>query len=84
MDVFDGLPKDTLLVVTADHSTPCELKQHSADPVPIMFHGAGVRVDDVDAFGERACAKGGMGHIEGKDIMPQIQNLMGRLHLIGA
>jgi len=84
MGVFDGLPKDTLLVVTADHSTPCELKQHSADPVPIMFHGAGVRVDDVDAFGERACAKGGMGHIEGKDIMPQIQNLMGRLHLIGA
>jgi len=84
MDVFDGLLKDTLLVVTADHSTPCELKQHSADPVPIMFHGAGVRVDDVDAFGERACAKGGMGHIEGKDIMPQIQNLMGRLHLIGA
>ena len=84
MGVFDGLPKDTLLVVTADHSTPCELKQHSADPVPIMFHGAGVRTDEMASFGERACAKGGMGHIEGKDIMPQIQNLMGRLHLIGA
>ncbi len=84
MALFDNLPKDGLLVVTADHSTPCELKQHSADPVPVMFYGEGVRVDDVTAFGERACAKGGLGHIEGKDIMPQIQNLMGRLHLTGA
>lgn len=84
MGLFDNLPKDALLVVTADHSTPCELKQHSADPVPVMFYGEGVRTDDVAAFGERACAKGGLGHIEGKDIMPQIQNLMGRLHLIGA
>ncbi len=84
MGLFDNLPKGALLVVTADHSTPCELKQHSADPVPVMFYGEGVRTDDVAAFGERACAKGGLGHIEGKDIMPQIQNLMGRLHLIGA
>jgi 2,3-bisphosphoglycerate-independent phosphoglycerate mutase len=84
MGIFDNLPKDTLLVVTADHSTPCELKQHSADAVPVMFYGAGVRTDETTSFGERACAKGGMGHIEGKDIMPQIQNLMGRLHLIGA
>jgi 2,3-bisphosphoglycerate-independent phosphoglycerate mutase len=84
MSVFDNLPKDGLLVVTADHSTPCELKQHSADPVPVMFYGEGVRTDDIVTFGERACAKGGLGHIEGKDIMPQIQNLMGHLHLIGA
>jgi len=84
MALFNDLPKDALLAVSADHSTPCELKQHSADPVPVMFYGQGVRVDDVTAFGERACAKGALGHIEGKDIMPQIQNLMGRLHLIGA
>ena len=84
MGLFEDLPKDGLLAVTADHSTPCELKQHSADPVPVMFYGDGVRTDDVTAFGERACAKGGLGHIEGKDIMPQIQNLMGHLHLIGA
>jgi len=82
--VFDNLPEDTLLFVGADHSTPCELKQHSADPVPVLFYGEGVRVDDVSSFGERACAKGGLGLIEGKDVMPQILNLMGRLKLIGA
>jgi 2,3-bisphosphoglycerate-independent phosphoglycerate mutase len=84
MGLFGDLPADTLLVATADHSTPCELKQHSADPVPIMFCGSGVRVDDVIAFAERACAKGCMGHMSGADIMPEIQNLMGKLHLTGA
>jgi 2,3-bisphosphoglycerate-independent phosphoglycerate mutase len=77
-------PDDVLLVVTADHTTPCEMKAHAADPVPILFHNASVRVDQVEVFNERACAQGGMGHIVGMDVMPQVQNLMGRLHLVGA
>ena len=24
--------------MTADHSTPCKLKNHSADPVPVLFY----------------------------------------------
>lgn len=82
--VFDALADNTLLAITADHSTPCELCAHSADPVPILFCGGGVRIDSVNAFNERACAKGGLGFIEGKHVMPQIMNLMGRLHLVGA
>ncbi|MCP5109128.1 MAG: 2,3-bisphosphoglycerate-independent phosphoglycerate mutase [bacterium] len=81
--MFRKLPQETLLVVTADHSTPCELAANSADPVPVMFHGSGVRVDKVDAFNERACCQGGLGFIEAKDIMPHILNLMGRLELDG-
>ena len=81
--LFD-MPEDTLLVVTADHTTPCEMKAHSADPVPIMFHGGAVRVDQVEAFNERACPRGGLGHLVGLDVMPQVQNLLGKLHLVGA
>ena len=82
--ILFGLPENTLLVWTADHTTPCEMKAHSADPVPIMFHGPGVRVDYVRAFGERACTSGGLGFMTGLDIMPQVQNLLGTLHLVGA
>jgi len=81
--LFDR-PDDTLLVWTADHSTPCEMKAHSADPVPIMFHGGAVRVDEVEAFGERACTRGGLGYLTGLDVMPQVQNMLGKLHLVGA
>jgi 2,3-bisphosphoglycerate-independent phosphoglycerate mutase len=82
--ILDGRTKDTLLVWTADHSTACEMKAHSGDPVPIMYHGGAVRVDQVDAFNERACTRGGLGFMTGLDIMPQVENLLGTLHLVGA
>ncbi|MCP5106636.1 MAG: 2,3-bisphosphoglycerate-independent phosphoglycerate mutase [bacterium] len=82
--IFDQLDENTLLVVTADHSTPCALKDHSADPVPIMFYGSNVRIDGVSAFNETQCGRGGLGFIEGKHLMPQVMNLLGKLPLIGA
>jgi 2,3-bisphosphoglycerate-independent phosphoglycerate mutase len=36
------------------------------------------------AFNERACTAGGLGYIVGLDLMPQVQNLLGKLHLVGA
>ena len=78
------LPDNVLLVVTADHSTACELKAHCAEPVPVMFCSSHVRVDDVTEFNERAFVKGGVGRIVGADIMPEVMNIMGKLHLIGA
>ena len=83
-DILLGLPPEVLVVITADHSTPCALKQHSADPVPILFRGAGVRVDSVETFGERSVAHGGAGLMSGYDVMPQVINLLGRARLIGA
>lgn len=82
--LFNDLPEDVLLIVTADHSTPCEMKAHSGDPVPIMFRGSSVRVDGVKAFNERSCVQGGLGFINGTDIMPQVLNMLGTLPLVGA
>jgi len=84
MAILAKLPDDVLLVITADHTTPCELKTHSADPVTILFCNPSCRIDDVQEIGERAFAKGGLGRIDGKDVMTQIMNLMGKLHLVGA
>lgn len=30
--------RDIKVVITGDHSTPCKLKAHSADPVPVLFY----------------------------------------------
>ncbi len=78
------LPENVLLVITADHSTACELKAHTADPVPVLFCAPTVRVDDVKEFNERAFAAGGLGRVVGADIMPEVMNILGKLHLIGA
>lgn len=83
--VLFNLPDDTVLFIGADHSTPCELKAHSADPVPVLFTGkSSIRVDDVNEYNETACAKGNLGIIYGKDVILHILNIMGSLHLIGA
>ncbi|MBN2014272.1 MAG: 2,3-bisphosphoglycerate-independent phosphoglycerate mutase [Candidatus Altiarchaeota archaeon] len=75
--------KDTTIVLTADHSTPIGIRQHSADPVPIAILGD-VRVDQVDRFTERDCAKGGLLRICGNDLMGVILDISNTAKLFGA
>jgi len=65
-------PSELVIAVTADHATSCVRKAHTADPVPIVVCGAGVQVDGVTSFGERAALDGSIGHIRGVDILPRL------------
>ncbi|MFA5267240.1 MAG: 2,3-bisphosphoglycerate-independent phosphoglycerate mutase [Methanoregula sp.] len=76
--------KDTIIIICADHSTPCTIKDHSADPVPVIIRGDGVRMDDVVRFDEYSCAKGGLCRIHGCDLMPIALDLINRTHKFGA
>lgn len=76
--------KNLVIAVTGDHSTPCSLKRHSGDPVPILFYTEGIRTNDwVKKFGEKQCATGITGRITGKNIVPQLINLAGRAPMVG-
>ncbi|MCU0651447.1 MAG: alkaline phosphatase family protein [Candidatus Omnitrophica bacterium] len=61
--------KNTLIAVTADHSTVCAIKAHSADPVPLLISGGNVKPDGSLSFSEKAAAKGSLGAILGREIM---------------
>lgn len=61
--------KDTLICITADHSTPCKILAHSADPVPLLLYSDKIKADKVEKYSEKACKKGSIGQIEGKDLM---------------
>jgi len=74
---------NTIIALTGDHSTPCALKNHSGDAVPLLINGRGVRVDGTQKFGERDAAKGGIGRIRGLDLMPELLNLAGRAKMYG-
>ncbi|MDY6930836.1 MAG: 2,3-bisphosphoglycerate-independent phosphoglycerate mutase [Halobacteriota archaeon] len=76
--------KDTMVVVTADHSTPVSIKDHTADPVPIMINGDGVRVDNVHAYNEIDAANGGLNRLRGMDIMHILMDLINRAEKFGA
>lgn len=79
-----GLPPETVVAVTSDHSTPVSVRDHSADPVPLLIHGPGVRRDSVRAFDEVSCARGGLGRLLGKDLLPILLDLAGRAEKFGA
>lgn len=59
-----------IVCVTGDHATPCVLKDHSADPVPILIYGNGA--DNVNAFNETSVKAGGLGYLTGPEIMPKL------------
>jgi len=72
------------LIVTADHSTPVSVRDHTADPVPITIVYDEVRSDDVDEFSELKAYKGGLCRIRGLDLMNIILDLINRAKKFGA
>jgi 2,3-bisphosphoglycerate-independent phosphoglycerate mutase len=66
----------TIVSVTADHSTSCLRKAHTAEPVPLLVSGRPVQPDGTTSFGERACAAGSLGQLRGVDIVPRLAALM--------
>jgi len=62
-----------IICVTADHSTPCKLKAHSDDPVPILISGNNIKGDNISKFSEKECKKGSLGVLEhGAKLMPKL------------
>ncbi|HTX61121.1 MAG TPA: 2,3-bisphosphoglycerate-independent phosphoglycerate mutase [Methanobacterium sp.] len=76
--------EDFYLILTADHSTPISIMDHTGDPVPLIINGPGIRVDDVKTFDERAATKGGLCRIRGSDIMSILMDLMNKSTKFGA
>jgi 2,3-bisphosphoglycerate-independent phosphoglycerate mutase len=66
----------TVVAVTADHSTSCVRKAHTAEPVPLLVSGGPVRADGSEGFGERAAAEGSLGRLRGIDILPRLTALL--------
>lgn len=67
--------ENTIIAVTADHSTVCAIKAHSADPVPLLVSGGNIKPDGSMSFSEKAAKLGSIGEILGRDIMPLLVKL---------
>lgn len=62
-----------IFCITADHSTPCKLKAHSDDPVPLLISGNKIKADKVQGFSERECKRGELGILpHGTVLMPKL------------
>ncbi len=65
---------DAKLCVTADHSTPCEIRAHSQDPVPVLIYYPQIKPDKVKEFSEKSCRKGSLGIFRGVELIKKIKS----------
>lgn len=64
-------PNKIKVVVTGDHSTPCKLKNHSADPVPVLFYNCG-EIPEEKHFSEKEARLGRLGRILGGELLKKV------------
>lgn len=64
-------PNEVKIVVTGDHSTPCKLKAHSADPVPVLFYNC-AEIPKEKKFCEKTARRGVLGRIDGKELLKKV------------
>ena len=70
--------EEFVICVTADHATPCELRAHSDDPVPLLISGDRIQGDNVQEFSEKECKKGSLGLLShGTVLMPKLARFIG-------
>jgi 2,3-bisphosphoglycerate-independent phosphoglycerate mutase len=71
--------EDCIICVTADHSTPCAIKAHSDDPVPLLVSGDKIEGDRVGGFSEEECRKGSLGVLKrGTELLPKLVRLLSK------
>jgi 2,3-bisphosphoglycerate-independent phosphoglycerate mutase len=58
------------VVVTADHATPCKLKAHSADFVPVLFYN--MSPPKAQKFCEKEARLGSLGRMNGNELLPKV------------
>ncbi len=76
--------KPEVLVVTADHSTPCLMKGHSWHPNPFLIHSRLAQPDLVTVFSEKACSQGYLGRFPARNALTLMLAHAAKLQKYGA
>ena len=63
------------IAVLPDHPTPCELRTHTAEPVPFLIYYPGIEPDDVQTFDEMACKEGIYGVMKENEFMNEFMKI---------
>lgn len=60
------------IAVLPDHPTPCELRTHTAEPVPFLIWHPGISPDSVQTFDEMAAKQGIYGLLKENEFMNEL------------
>lgn len=60
------------IALLPDHPTPCELRTHTAEPVPFAIWGSGMEPDSVTGFTEKNMLQGSCGTLRGDEFIRKL------------
>ena len=72
--ILTALKDEVAIALLPDHPTPCELRTHTADPIPFCIYYPGIEPDDVQTFDEDACQSGAYGLLQGDEFIKLFMN----------
>jgi 2,3-bisphosphoglycerate-independent phosphoglycerate mutase len=70
--ITELLTDEPTLAVSCDHATPCILKMHSGDPVPLLVTGKKAAADGACRFTEKDAKRGSIGTLSGKEVLSKV------------
>ena len=68
-EAIKGWDEPVSIAVLPDHPTPCQLRTHTAEPVPFLIYYPGIEADTVQTFDEVACVEGSYGLLKEDEFM---------------
>jgi 2,3-bisphosphoglycerate-independent phosphoglycerate mutase len=74
-DAVKDWPEPVCIAVLPDHPTPCELRTHTAEPVPFLVYYPGIEPDGVQTFDEVSCVEGQYGLMKEDEFMNMFMSL---------
>ncbi|MEM0157636.1 MAG: 2,3-bisphosphoglycerate-independent phosphoglycerate mutase [Thermoplasmataceae archaeon] len=82
-EMMNTVDRDLVIAVTGDHATPCSVRDHSGDPVPVLFRSEGI-LSDRSRFFDELSASAGMWRISSIDVMNILKEMADRSEKYGA
>jgi 2,3-bisphosphoglycerate-independent phosphoglycerate mutase len=65
MEALKEFSEPVSIAILPDHPTPCALRTHVHDPVPVMIHTPGIEGDRIGTYDELSAAGGSLGLMHG-------------------
>jgi len=75
---------EVVIVLTADHTTPVEVRDHTGDPVPVLLYSPTMFADGVKDFNERIARKGSLGRLRCSELLYTAFDQAGRVRKFGS
>ena len=72
LDIVD----EVAMIISADHSTPCIKKSHSADPVPLLISSNSIESNGSSRFTESYAARGSLGSLMGYQVLSKAIDML--------